>query len=278
MMVRLFCTLALSFFLCGAVAAAPARRAPKKETASVLFIGNSYTYVNDLPGVVAAMAKAGKPKLKTQSYTAGGAALIEFWEEPEHAKARELVKQGGFDYVVLQDQSVTPCSSPQWTLKFGGKWAQLAQFGKSKPVFFLTWAHRTPDGSAFDAAMQDELTAVYRRVARENDALLAPVGEAWRRWYQKHPNESLHTDDGSHPNALGTYLAGCVFYAVLTGKSAVGLPCRLRTASRHTLSVPADKAKECQQLADAAVREEQEQAERPEGEVIPPVPSAKRSH
>ena len=228
----------------------------KKESASVLFIGNSYTYVNDLPGVVAAMAKAGKPKLKTQSYTAGGAALLQFWEDPEHTKARELVKQGGFDYVVLQDQSVTPCTSPQWTLKFGGKWAQLAHYGKSKPVFFLTWAHRTPDGSTFDSAMQDELSAVYRRAAQENDALLAPVGEAWRRWYQLHPSGSLHAEDGSHPNALGTYLAGCVFYAVLTKKSPIGLPCRLRTAPRHTLSVPADEARECQQIADEAVKAE----------------------
>lgn len=255
-MFRLLCAIALSLTCCMAVAAAPARCMPKKETLSVLFLGNSYTYVNDLPGVVAAMAKAGKPKLKTQSYTAGGAALIQFWEEPEHAKARELVRQRSFDYVVLQDQSVTPCSSPQWTLKFGGKWAQLAHYGKSKPVFFLTWAHRTPDGSAFDTAMQDGLTTVYRRVAQENDALLAPVGEAWRRWYQRHPSDALHAEDGSHPNELGTYLAGCVFYAVLTQKSPVGLPCRLRTAPRRTLSVPADKAKECQQIADEVVKEE----------------------
>lgn len=255
-MVRFVCSLLLSLLCCGAVLAAPARRAPKKAAVSVLFLGNSYTYANDLPGVVAAMGKAGKAKLKTQAYTAGGTALIQFWEEPAHAPARELVKQGGFDYVVLQDQSVTPCTAPQWTLKFGGKWAQLAHYAKSKPVFFLTWAHRTPDGSAFDTRMQDELTAVYRRAAQENDALLAPVGEAWRRWHQLHPTDTLHTEDGSHPNALGTYLTACVFYAVLTQQSPVGLPCRLRTSSRHTLSVPADQAKECQHLADEVLRAE----------------------
>lgn len=254
---RLTVALVVGLLCAHTCVAAPASRTPKKAAVSILFLGNSYTYVNDLPGVVAAMGKAGKPKLKTQSYTAGGAALIQFWEEPEHARARELVKQGGFDYVVLQDQSVTPCTSPQWTLKFGGKWAHLAHYGKSKPVFFLTWAHRTPDGSAFDAAMQDELTAVYRRVAQENDALLAPVGEAWRRWHQLHPTESLHAEDGSHPNALGTYLAGCVFYAVLTKKSPVGLPCRLSTAPRRTLTVPADKAKECQRIADEVVKAEE---------------------
>ncbi len=255
-LLRLLCPLCVFFLCADACAAAPAPRAPKKTALSVLFLGNSYTYANDLPGVVAAMAKTGRPKLNTQSYTAGATALIQFWEDAEHDKARELVKQGGFDYVVLQDQSMMPCTAPHHTLKFGGKWAHLVRYGKSTPVFFLTWAHRTPDGSAFDAAMQDELTAVYRRAAQENKALLAPVGEAWRRWYQLHPSESLHTEDGSHPNALGTYLAGCVFYAVLTHKSAVGLPCRLRIAPRHTLSVPADKAKECQQIADEAVKAE----------------------
>lgn len=244
----------LAFTCCGAVAAAPAQR--KQVPASVLFIGNSYTYAHDLPAVVAAMGKAGKVKLQTQSYTAGAAALIQFWEEPEFAKSRELVKSGKFDYVVLQDQSVTPCTSPEWTIKFGGKWAQLAHKFKSKPVFFITWAHITPNGQSFDFAMQDELTAVYRRVADENDALCAPVGEAWRRWYTKHPNETLHLEDGSHPNALGTYLAGCVFYGVLAHQSAVGLPCRLRTGPRATLAVPADKAKECQEIADAVVKAE----------------------
>lgn len=255
-MFRAAYSLVLTLLCSCVVTAAPAHRAVKKGSVSVLFIGNSYTYENDLPGVVEAMTKAGKPKLKTQSYTAGGASLLELWEEPEHDQARKSVKQGGFDYVVLQDQSVTPCTSPQWTLKFGGKWAQLAHYGKSKPVFFLTWAHRAPDGSSFDTAMQDELTTIYRRVAQDNDALLAPVGEAWRRWYQLHPSESLHAEDGSHPNALGTYLAGCVFYTILTQKSPIGLPCHLRTAPRRALSVPADKAKECQQIADEVVKAE----------------------
>lgn len=273
MKVRLAFVALVSLLCCGVAAAASARRAVKNEPVSVLFIGNSYTYVNNLPAVVSAMGKAGKVKLETQAYTAGAAALIQFWEEPDLAKSRELVKSGKFDYVVLQDQSVTPCTSPEWTLKFGGKWAQLAHKFKSKPVFFITWAHKTPNGQSFDAAMQDELTAVYRRVAQENDALCAPVGEAWRRWYNTHPTETLHTEDGSHPNALGTYLAGCVFYGVLTKKSAVGLPCRFRTGPRTTLAVPADKAKECQQIADAVVKAEKEAAKAAPATAEAPAPA-----
>lgn len=263
----------LAFGCCGAAAAAPARAKQSSAPVSVLFIGNSYTYAYDLPAVVAAMGKAGKVKLNTQSYTAGATALIQFWEDAPHAKARELVKNGGFDYVVLQDQSVTPCTSPQWTKNFGGKWAQLAHKVGSKPVFFITWAHIAPNGKDFDAAMQDELTAVYRATAQANDALCAPVGEAWRQWYRKHPQEPLHADDGSHPNALGAYLSACVFYRVLSKKSAVGLPCRLRTGPRATLSVPAEKAKECQQIADAVVKAEKEAAKAAPAAAESPAPA-----
>lgn len=271
-MFRFFLVSLLAFCCCGAVAAAPAQR--KQEPVSVLFIGNSYTYAYDLPAVVAAMGKAGKVKLQTQSYTAGATALIQFWEDAPHAKARELVKNGGFDYVVLQDQSVTPCTSPQWTKNFGGKWAQLAHKAGSKPVFFITWAHIAPNGKDFDTAMQDELTAVYRATAQANDALCAPVGEAWRQWYRKHPHEPLHADDGSHPNALGAYLSACVFYRVLAKKSAVGLPCRLRTGARATLSVPAEKAKECQQIADAVVKAEKEAAKAAPAAAENPAPAS----
>ncbi len=255
---------------CSLLLAAPLTAAPraKKATAaqSAFFLGNSYTFVNDLPAVVAAMCKAGKTPLEAYSYTAGGMALIQFWEDVQHAKAREQVKKGGYNFVVLQDQSVTPCTTPEWTFNFGGKWAQLARQQGATPVFFITWAHLTTDGVSFDFTMQDELTATYRRTAAANQALCAPVGEAWRRWYKKHPDQRLHTDDGSHPNALGTYLAGCVFYRTLTGKSAVGLPCRLRDGRRVLLSVPADKAKECQQIADAAVKAEEKAASAPTAE------------
>lgn len=260
----------LRSLFCAALAlltAAPLAAAPRaKKTAapkSAFFLGNSYTFVNDLPAVVAAMCKAGKAPIQTQSYTAGAMALIQFWEEPSHAKAREQVKHGGYDFVVLQDQSVTPCTTPEWTFNFGGKWAQLARQQGATPVFFITWAHLITDGVSFDFTMQDELTATYRRTAAANDAVCAPVGEAWRRWYKKHPEQRLHTEDGSHPNALGTYLAGCVFYRTLTGKSAAGLPNRLRDGRRVLLSVPAEQAKECQQIADAAVKAEEKAAAEP---------------
>jgi hypothetical protein len=41
---------------------------------------------------------------------------------------------------------------------------------------------------------------------------------------QTWPSLSLYHEDGSHPAPAGSYLAACVFYAVLLDKSPIGLP------------------------------------------------------
>ena len=51
----------------------------------------------------------------------------------------------------------------------------------------------------------------------------APVGDAWERSLAERPAIVLHDADGSHPSPAGTYLAACVFYAVLTGRRLDGV-------------------------------------------------------
>jgi hypothetical protein len=41
------------------------------------------------------------------------------------------------------------------------------------------------------------------------------------------PKLILHGADHKHPSATGTYLAACVFYATIFGKSPEGLPGRI---------------------------------------------------
>jgi hypothetical protein len=49
------------------------------------------------------------------------------------------------------------------------------------------------------------------------------VGLAFEEAYRQKPGLLLHKDyDGSHPNLDGTYLAACVVYSSLYGKSPVG--------------------------------------------------------
>ena len=63
----------------------------------------------------------------------------------------------------------------------------------------------------------------YMRHADASGARVAPVGRAWARAMEDDPGLALHQPDKSHPTALGSYLAACVFYIALTGQSPVGL-------------------------------------------------------
>jgi len=67
------------------------------------------------------------------------------------------------------------------------------------------------------------IEATFLELAGQLRLPVAPVGDAWLHVHADHPGMSLWQDDGSHPTALGTYLAACVFYAAIFRASPDGL-------------------------------------------------------
>ncbi|MBR5894177.1 MAG: hypothetical protein IKZ13_01380 [Akkermansia sp.] len=240
----------LLLFLLASFLISPSWGAEKKR---LLIIGNSYTFYNRLPDVIQAIANAERYPMEVESYTAGAMSLHGFLTTPQHAQAAKLLREGDFDWVLLQDQSQTPAYKPDETMAAVGQWCKIARQQKTKPVLFLTWAHasQTNGKMTLQTAMQDDTSLTYCRAAVDNKAAVAPVGEAWRRWYRKHPDKPLHLDDMSHPTPEGTYLAACVIYSSITGQPATGLPTRLRNCNLRISSV---RAKELQQTAAATLK------------------------
>src|SRR5512134_2367661 len=77
------------------------------ECTRVLFIGNSYTFVNDLPGMFAGLAKAGGHRVETEVEADGG------WMLSDHVQSgstRNTIKSSNWNFVVLQEQSQVPAS------------------------------------------------------------------------------------------------------------------------------------------------------------------------
>ena len=198
---------------------------------SVLFIGNSYTYVNDLPKTFAALAAAKGVHATVDSITEGGAPLEAHARNPRVA---EKLRERAWDFVVLQEQSQRPAfDASQVEREVLPAAAELDRQihqarAQAQTVIFETWARRDGDSDnckdmpavCTRDGQQQRLTQTYARLARENHALLAPVGTAWSRargW-------SLYQADGSHPSMLGTYLAACVFFDVLTKQKSEGAP------------------------------------------------------
>lgn len=190
----------------------------KKDSLKVLFVGNSYTYVENLPQLVSLMSEGTKTKLITRKSTVGGAYLSEHWKSERGLKTREMISKGKFDIVVLQDNSMATIQQPDSTAKYARLLCRMIRESGAKPYLYMTWAReRVPQ-------YQQEISAVYTRIAAENNATLVPVGKAWELARQLRPTINLFNPDGSHPSALGALLSAYVFTSVLTGDMPASIP------------------------------------------------------
>jgi hypothetical protein len=183
----------------------------------VLFIGNSYTYFNDLPGLLTRLASAGSLQIDAESSVEGGMTLLGHLRS---GKAVPLIRSGGWDVVVLQEQSTRPLDAPGLMDVAVRELAGEIDRAGARTALYLTWARRErpADQAALDAA--------YRRCARVVEATVVPVGPCWQRALQERPSAELYLEDGSHPAPMGTYLAACAFYATLFGRSPEGVAVR----------------------------------------------------
>jgi hypothetical protein len=183
------------------------------RTLRVLFIGNSYTYGNDLPSLIAQLLSAREIKLEHVSVTPGGATLEKHWAD---GKALAAICTQKWDYVVLQEQSTRPIRDREAMFKAARLLhAEIVKAG-AKTLLYETWAAKASPEE------QPKLSEAYETLGRELGATVVPVGEAWRKAIAA--GFELHGNDGRHPNRRGSYLAACLFVATLTGQSPVGLP------------------------------------------------------
>jgi hypothetical protein len=194
----------------------------------VLFIGNSLTSSNDLPGTVALLAASVDDTIVVESVTRPNFAVIDHVKGMSDAVV--VVRRGGWDFVVLQQG---PTSQPVYrdTLILatklldpdvraaGGRIAQL-----------MAWPAE-PNRGVFDGVLQSCLDA-----ARAVSGLCFPAGEAWRTAWAIDPALPLYGPDGFHPSPLGTYLAALVVYEGITGHDARRLP-RSAVVAGQTLDV-----------------------------------------
>ncbi len=195
------------------------------NTLRVLFIGNSYTQVNDLPATFARLACAGGHNVETAMAAEGG------WTLADHAassRTLELLAGQKWDVVVLQEQSEIPAvPTARAQVMFPAARQLVAKISAvgAKPLFFMTWGHRDglpAYGSPDYSDMQARLYAGYMSVAGDLHAPVAPVGYAWQKAVLQYRLD-LWQADGSHPSEAGTYLAACVFYAAIFQQSPQGL-------------------------------------------------------
>ncbi len=193
----------------------------------VLFVGNSYTDVNNLPLMVRNLSSSMGKTLKFETQTMGGAQFSTHWNNIETSGLLEKIQTGNFDYIVLQGQS-QEVAFPDGQFNssvypYAKKLDSLINLysPQTKVVFYMTWGYRYGDQQNCPYyppfctyfSMSERLYQNYSLMAQDFGSLIAPVGAAWRASIIKDSTLVLHSGDNSHPSVAGTYLASCVFYS-----------------------------------------------------------------
>jgi len=201
----------------------------------VLFIGNSYTYVNGLPSLIQSLATVAGKTMVVDSALVGGYTFQNHSSDPN---TLNKIRQGGWDFVVLQEQSQRPAFPPSQTAVEVFPYAQrlvdsIKRYSPcGKVVFFMTWGRRFGDQSncasyppicTFEG-MSWRLRDTYLQLTQNHQAFCAPVGWAWRKSIQDDSTEVLHDSDNSHPNQTGSYLSACVLYSTIFQTRSLGNP------------------------------------------------------
>lgn len=195
----------------------------------VLFIGNSYTSVNNLPQLTKDLALSAGDSLIIDSETPGGQT---FQGHFASTNVQTKVSQGNWNYVVLQEQSQLP-SFPDNQVQeevFPFAHSLDSMIGVHNPcaktVFYMTWGRKNGDASNCASwppvctyqGMDSLLSLRYMQMADFENALLSPVGRLWHYIRDNHPEIELYDTDGSHPSLAGSYAAACSFYVMFFQK------------------------------------------------------------
>ena len=170
-----------------------------------------------------------------------------------------LIRQGGWDVVVLQEQSQNP-SLPDNQVQ-----AECLPLAKrlvdsvyannpcANPVFYMTWGRKNGDTAMARYfpllgtynGMDSLLALRYMIMKEDNDASVSPVGKVWHYIRDSFPSIELYQADESHPSMAGSYAAACSFYTVLFGKDPTNVT--------YTSSLDATTATTIRQVAKKVV-------------------------
>lgn len=191
----------------------------------ILFIGNSFTYYNDMPSIFASVAEGAGASVEVDSITKGSQTLTN-WVNPENedgAKLKAKLESGDYyDCIVIQEQSTRPLNNYSLFLSAAKTLVQMIENTQTdcKIYLYSTWgyAKQAESRGITVPQMEAQLRSAYENVAAETGAEVSYVGKAFSYVYENRKDINLYNaDDNMHPSYAGSYLAACVHVATVLG-------------------------------------------------------------
>jgi hypothetical protein len=211
-----------------------AARGSEAPALRVLFVGNSLTYVNDLPAVLAQLADAQPAPLRieTRTFVAAGGTLAERWAD---GAARAALDDGHWDALVLQERGgVAACLVDSETRNGGDCRAMVAAHrafadaaaARADHVLLLeTWSASEAGQSAIDTGMRELARRTGTRIVHSGDALTVMA---------RRDGRAATFPDGMHPSPRATLLMAAQLLRALTGQPPARAPASVHMSTVET--------------------------------------------
>lgn len=203
---------------------------------SVLLIGNSYTYYNDMPTeLFGRIAESAGYRVEVTAITKGAHTLAAF-ANPTDTYGQEVEKalngSKKYDYVILQEQSVRPASENAALFYDAVRnlAARIRATG-AEPILYSTWGRKAGSSTLTSNGWTNEsmtwkLAAAYGAIGEELNIRVAHAGLAFFDVYKNHSDIELYNADQSHPSYVGSFLAASTLFATVFGDDPTTLTYR----------------------------------------------------
>lgn len=193
---------------------------------SILIIGNSRTFYNDMPKMVRSLAVSSNSKvnLEIETVTAAGASFENHWA---NMRARRLLA-AGWDEVILQGESGAQSSSEQNVSfqRYGARIGAIAKVKEGRPTLLVNWPYDRSVFKDYEPYDRSEHLSYLREIhaSLASDAGLDRLNLAglWESVKLANPSLKL-TTDGNHPTPAGSYIYALAVYAYATGEPVSAL-------------------------------------------------------
>jgi len=206
---------------------------------SVLFIGNSHTYYNDMPEMVGAIARSMGDHVYTEMSAPGG---YDFERHYKLDATISAINSRNWDYIVLQESGWRTALPPSVTASMIYPYADSlnrvirANTKTAKLILYLTngyiegvnafgdtdWCKQDPQVCNYEG-MQEKIKGTYLHLANQLNAEIAPCGVLWKILKSKNNTIQLHDPDNIHPSIAGSYANAIAIYSVIRRKPLAGV-------------------------------------------------------
>lgn len=173
---------------------------------SILFVGNSLTFTNNLPAILTRIGKDSGIKINTTMIAHPNYALEDHWND---GQVQALIESGKFHFVIIQQGPSSQADGRAMLFEYGARIKALCDRHNARLAFFLVWPAFS-NFQSFDGVIKN-----YTDAAAATGSLLCPVGLLWKKYFSETGDYSYYGPDMFHPSVKGTESAARIIMETL---------------------------------------------------------------